>query len=152
YASETPVTDGERLYAYFGNVGLFCFDMNGKLLWSQKWPAVNTRYGWGTASSPVLYEGRILIVNDNDDRSFLAALDKKTGQQIWRVEREEGSNWATPYIWKNGRRTEIVTAGTKKIRSYDLDGKPLWELGGMSNIVIPTPFSSLGLLYLASGY
>ncbi len=152
YASETPVTDGERLYAYFGNVGLFCFDMAGKLLWSQKWPAVNTRYGWGTASSPVLHEGRLFIVNDNDDRSFLVALDKKTGQQIWRVEREEGSNWATPYIWKNGRRTEIVTAGTKKIRSYDLDGKLLWELGGMSSIVIPTPFSSLGLLYLASGY
>jgi outer membrane protein assembly factor BamB len=152
YASETPVTDGERLYAYFGNVGLYCFDFSGKLLWSQKWPPANTRYGWGTAASPVLHEGRIYIVNDNDDQAFLVALDKKTGRQIWRVERDEGSNWATPYIWRSGKRTEIVTSGTRKVRSYDLDGGLLWELGGMSNIVIPTPFSAHGLLFLTSGY
>ena len=152
YASETPVTDGERVYAYFGNVGLYCFDKSGKLVWSQSWPAVNTRYGWGTAASPVLYQGRIYVLNDNDDQSFLAALDKKTGQQLWRVNRDEKSNWATPYVWNNGRRTEIVTSGTQKVRSYDLDGKLLWELGGMSSIVIPTPFSKHGLLYLASGY
>ena len=91
-------------------------------------------------------------MDDNDDKSFLAALDKKTGKQIWRVERNEKSNWATPYIWHNGRRTEIVTPGTTKVRSYDLDGNALWELGGMSSIVIPTPFSKFGLLYIASGY
>ncbi|MBI3697586.1 MAG: PQQ-binding-like beta-propeller repeat protein [Acidobacteria bacterium] len=152
YASETPVTDGERLYAYFGNVGLYCFDMNGKLLWSQTWPAVAMRYGWGTAASPVLHQGRLYIINDNDDKSWLAALDKVTGKQLWRVERDEGSNWSTPYIWSTGRRTEIITSGTKGIRSYDLDGKLLWELHGMSSIVIPTPFSAAGLLYLASGY
>src|SRR5258708_3128110 len=152
YASETPVTDGERVYAYFGNVGLFCFDMNGKPLWAQNYGPFNMRFGWGTAASPVLHEGRIYIVDDNDDKSFLAALDKKTGKQIWRVERNEKSNWATPYIWNNGRRTELVTPGTTRIRSYDLDGNALWELGGMSTIVIPTPFSKFGLLYVASGY
>lgn len=152
YASETPVTDGERLYAYFGNVGLFCFDFSGKLLWSQAWPPVTTRYGWGTAASPMLYEGRIYVVNDNDDQSFLVAIDKTTGKQIWRAERDEASNWATPYIWRNAKRTEIVTPGTRKVRSYDLDGRLLWELGGMSSIVIPTPFSGHGMLYLASGY
>ena len=152
YASETPVTDGERVYAYFGNVGLFVFDMDGKPAWSQKWEPVRTRYGWGTAASPVLYKDRIYVVNDNDDHSFLAALDKRTGKQIWRVERDEGSNWSTPYIWENDRRIEIITSGTRKIRAYDLDGKLLWELGGMSNIVIPTPFAQHGLLFLASGY
>ena len=152
YASETPVTDGERVYAYFGNVGLFCFDMTGKLLWKQTWPPVETRYGWGTAASPVLHEGRIYIVNDNDTQSFLVALDKKTGKQIWKVDRDEKSNWVTPFIWKNERRTEIVTPGSVKTRSYDLDGKLLWELSGMSSIMIPTPFSSLGLLYMTSGY
>ena len=153
YASETPVTDGERVYAYFGAAGgLFAFNMEGKLLWSQRWGPFATRYGWGSAASPVLHEGRLYLVNDNDQQSFLVALDKKTGQQIWRVEREEKSNWATPYIWKNARRTEIVTPGTGKTRSYDLDGKLLWELGGMSSIVIPTPFSQFGLLYLSSGY
>src|SRR5499427_1326737 len=152
YASETPVTDGERIYAYFGNVGLFCFDMNGKLLWSKKWGPFATRYGWGTAASPVLYKDRIFVVNDNDTESFMIALNKKTGDQIWRVEREQGTNWATPYIWENGSRTEIITPGTKKVRSYDLDGKPLWEFTGMSSIAIPTPFSRHGLLYIASGY
>jgi outer membrane protein assembly factor BamB len=152
YASETPVTDGERVYAYFGNLGLFVFDMEGKPVWSQPWGPFRTRYGWGTASSPVLYKDRIYVVNDNDDRSFLAVLDKRTGKQIWRVERDEASNWSTPYIWENDRRTEIITSGTRKIRAYDLDGKLLWELGGMSSIVIPTPFSQHGLLFLASGY
>jgi outer membrane protein assembly factor BamB len=152
YASETPVTDGERLYAYFGNVGLFCFDMNGKPLWSQKYGPFNMRFGWGTAASPVLHEGRVYIVDDNDEQSFLVALDKKTGKQIWRVERNEKSNWATPYIWNSGRRTELVTPGTNRVRSYDLDGNVLWEFGGMSSITIPMPFSRFGLLYVASGY
>ena len=152
YASETPVTDGERVYAYFGNLGLFVFDMEGKPVWSQPWGPFRTRYGWGTASSPVLYKDRIYVVNDNDDRSFLVVLDKRTGKQIWRVERDEASNWSTPDIWENDRRTEIITSGTRKIRAYDLDGKLLWELGGMSSIVIPTPFSQHGLLFLASGY
>ena len=152
YASETPVTDGERVYAYFGNVGLFVFDMNGKLVWSERLGPFRTRYGWGTAASPVLYKDRIYVVNDNDDQSFLMALDKRTGKQIWRVERDEASNWSTPYVWENERRTEIVTSGTRKVRSYDLDGHLLWELSGMSSIVIPTPFSQFGLLFLASGY
>ena len=152
YASETPVTDGERVYAYFGTVGLFCFDLNGKQLWEKRWGPYNTRYGWGTAASPVLHGKRVYIVNDNEDDSFVIALDKKTGEQAWRVKREEKSNWATPYIWENEVRTEIVTAGTKRVRSYDLDGKLLWELAGMSSIAIPTPFSKFGLVYIASGY
>jgi outer membrane protein assembly factor BamB len=152
YASETPVTDGERVYAYFGNVGLFCFDMKGKALWSKKFGVFKTRYGWGTAASPVLYRDRIYIVNDNEEQSFILALNKKTGEQIWRTERKEGTNWATPYIWENEVRTEIVTSGTNRVRSYDLDGKLLWEFSGMSSIAIPTPFSKFGLLYIASGY
>jgi len=151
-ASETPVTDGQHVYAYFGNVGLFCFDFKGELLWSKKWKSVPTRYGWGTASSPVLFGQRIYVVNDNDEQSFLVALDKKTGERIWRVDRDEKSNWATPFVWKNDERTEIVTPGTGKIRSYSLDGQQLWELGGMSAITIPTPFTEHGLLYVASGY
>jgi outer membrane protein assembly factor BamB len=152
YASETPVSDGERVYAYFGNLGLFVFDMEGKPVWSEHWGPFRTRYGWGTAASPVLYKERVYVVNDNDDQSFLAALDKRTGKQIWRVQRDEASNWSTPFIWENEQRTEIITSGTRKVRAYDLDGKVLWELGGMSSIVIPTPFAQHGLLYLASGY
>ena len=152
YASETPVTDGERVYAYFGSVGVFCFDRDGKPLWSQPLGPFRMRYGWGAASSPVLHQGRLYIVNDNEDQSFLEALDAKTGKQIWRVARDEGSNWATPFIWESGKRTEIVTAGTNRVRAYDLDGKLLWEMGGMSSIAIPTPFAKFGLLYVTSGY
>jgi len=152
YASSTPVTDGERIYADFGGVGLFCYDMEGRKLWSTNWPPVKTRYGWGSAASPVLNDGRLFIVNDNDEQSFALALDAKTGRQLWRVDRDEKSNWATPYIWQNEKRTELITPGTKRIRSYDLDGNLLWECGGMSSITIPTPFSKFGLLYVASGY
>ena len=152
YASETPVTDGERVYAYFGNVGLVCYDMDGRKLWSTNWPPVKTRNGWGSAASPVLHQNRVFLVNDNDETSFVVALDAQTGRQLWREERDEKSNWATPYIWQNEQRTELITPGTKRVRSYDLEGKLLWELRGMSSIVIPTPFSKFGLLYVCSGY
>ncbi len=152
YASETPVTDGERVYAYFGNTGLFVYDMEGNLVWDKQWEPVKMRHGWGTAASPVLHKNAIYILNDNDDQSFLEALDKKTGEQIWRVERNEGSNWTTPYIWENNQRTEIVTAGSDRVRSYDLEGNLLWNFRGMSNIAVPTPFAKDGLLYICSGY
>ncbi|MHB0961284.1 MAG: outer membrane protein assembly factor BamB family protein [Pirellulaceae bacterium] len=151
-ASETPVTDGQRVYAYFGNVGLFCFDFEGAPLWSRRWDSVPVRFGWGTAASPVLHGERIYLVNDNDEASFLVALNKATGEQIWRVERDEKSNWATPFVWENATRTEIVTSGSGKVRSYSLDGQLLWQLGGMSTITIPTPFAAHGLLYITSGY
>jgi outer membrane protein assembly factor BamB len=152
YASETPVTDGERVYTYFGNLGLFAFDMSGKPVWSRPMDSFKVRNGWWHAASPILHRDRLYIVNDNDERSFIAAFDKKTGEELWRTTREEGSNWTTPFVWENGLRTEIVTAGTKKVRSYDLNGKLLWELGGMASIDIPTPLAGQGLLFITSGY
>ena len=152
FASETPVTDGERLYCYFGNQGIYCFDFEGKRLWSKNLTAYKTRYGWGTAASPVIHQDRLYLVNDNEEKSYLLALDKKTGKEIWRVPRKEKSNWATPYVWQNPKRTEIITPGTGKIRSYDLKGKLLWTLSGMSSITIATPYEHKGLLYVTSGY
>jgi outer membrane protein assembly factor BamB len=152
YASETPCTDGERLYAYFGNVGLFCLDLDGKELWSRKWGSFPTQNGWGTAASPVVHKGRVYVVNDNQEKSFLTALDARTGEPVWKVDRDEKSNWATPFVWENDYRTEIVTPGTGKTRSYGLDGKLLWELKGASTITIPTPFTAHGLLYVGSGF
>ena len=152
YASETPVTDGERVYFYFGSVGLFAFDIKGTPVWSKPLGPFKTRNGWGTAASPVLHRDRIYIVNDNDEQSFLAAYDKRTGAELWRVNRDEGTNWATPFVWEHGGSAEIVTSGTGKVRSYDLAGKLLWELKGMSSISIPTPFERHGLLFISSGY
>ncbi|MHC4242068.1 MAG: outer membrane protein assembly factor BamB family protein [Planctomycetota bacterium] len=152
YASETPVTDDERVYFYFGNLGVFCFDLQGKEVWQKRFDPAKIRYNWGTAASPVLHGDNLFIVNDNDEKSYLLALDKKTGNEVFRVQRDEKSNWVTPYIWENAERTELVTCGTGKVRSYDLKGNLLWELRGMSVIAIPTPVEANGLLYLCSGY
>jgi outer membrane protein assembly factor BamB len=152
YASETPVTDGERVYCFFGNLGVFCFDLDGNEIWKHLIPPQPTRYGWGTAASPVLHKGRLYVVNDNEKDSSLTALDAKTGSEIWKTPREEKSNWSTPFIWTNPLRTEIITPGSGLIRSYDLDGKLLWSLKGMSSITIAMPYEAHGLLYISSGY
>jgi outer membrane protein assembly factor BamB len=152
YASETPVTDGKRVYAQFGNLGLFCYDLEGKLLWKRRWKPRKMRMGWGTAASPAVHADRVFVVNDNEEESYLLALDATTGKTVWRVARDEKSNWSTPYVWKQAGRVQLVTAGSKRVRSYDLQGKQLWELRGMSIITIPTPFARDGLLYVTSGY
>ena len=152
YASETPVTDGERVYFYFGNIGVFCFDFQGKSVWQKRLDPVKMRNNWGTAASPVLHGDRLFIVNDNDEQSYLLALNKKTGDELFRIPRDEGSNWVTPYIWENAERSELITCGTGKIRSYDLKGQLLWELGRMSVITVPVPVEANGLLYICSGY
>jgi outer membrane protein assembly factor BamB len=108
-------------------------------------------WNWGTSSSPVLHGDLLFVLNDNHQQSFLVALDKRTGKDVWRVDRDEKSNWTNPFVWANALRTEIVTAGSGKVRSYDLSGKLLWELRGMSNVTVPTPFTADGLLYIASG-
>ena len=153
YASETPVTDGERVYFYFGNAGLFAFDMTGKPVWSKPMGPFKTRNNWGTAASPVLHRDRIYIVNDNDEQSFLAAYDKRTGRGgVARRTATEGTNWSTPFVWENEQRTEIVTSGSDRVRSYDLSGKLLWEFSGMSIDQHPDAVRAHGLLYISSGY
>ena len=153
YASETPVTDGERLYVYFGSIGLVAaLDLGGEVVWTRELGVFTGRQRFGTAASPALHDGRLFVVNDNTTQSFLVALDAATGREVWRVERNEVENWATPFIWENDLRTEIVTAGRRRVRSYDLDGRVLWELAGMTVNVVPTPFARDGLVYITSGY
>jgi outer membrane protein assembly factor BamB len=152
YANATPIVDGERLYSYLENIGLFCYDLDGKLLWEQKWGSFPMRGGWGPGASPVLHKDRIYLVNDNERESFMVALDKTGGSEVWRVPRAEKSNWSTPYVWEHKDRTEIVTIGTGKVRSYDLDGNVLWELSGTSGLVSQTPLAKDGLLYVGAGY
>jgi outer membrane protein assembly factor BamB len=152
YGAETPVTDGERVYALFGNVGVFAFTLEGKEVWSKRLEPRKTRAGWGTAASPVLHRGRLFIVNDNDERAELFALDAKTGGELWREDRDEKSNWTTPFLWASGGRTELITTGSRAVRSYDLDGKLLWSFRGMSSIDIPTPCAGNDLLFVSSGY
>ena len=154
YASETPATDGERVYALFGNIGLFCFAMDGKPLWSYKIDPQPRYLDFGTAASPVVHEGRVYIQDDNEKSSYLAALDAKTGALIWKTPRTGLgrilSGWSSPFVWVNARRTEIVTIGPQLAVSYDLEGKELWRLKGMTQ-ANPTPTEGDGLLYIGTG-
>jgi outer membrane protein assembly factor BamB len=155
YASETPVTDGERVYVSFGgNVGLFCYSMEGKLLWKHSWPPQPIYLDFGTASSPIVHNGRVYQLHDNDGEGFFAALDAETGKELWNVKRTDTapmkSGWATPFIWESGSRTEIVTIGRGLVISYDPTGKELWRLKGMTQAT-PSPVAADGLLYVGSG-
>ena len=153
YAPETQVTDGNLIYTYFADQGLFANDLDGELKWKRKMKAYKTRYNWGSAASPALHDDFIYILNDNEQNSFIEAIDKNTGETSWRRDRNEKSNWSTPFVWKNSLRTEIITVGTGKTRSYGLDGTLLWEfVADMSSITIATPFTAHGLLYITSGY
>lgn len=156
FASETPVTDGKHVYLYVANLGLYAFDLKGKQVWTTPLEASPIYLEFGTGASPVLHGDQLIIASDNEKQQFLAAFDKRTGKQIWRTNREVGpkgrrSGWATPFVWTNAVRTEIVTIGPTEAVSYDLEGKELWRLGGMSATPIPTPFSHDGLLYIDGG-
>jgi outer membrane protein assembly factor BamB len=155
YASETPYTDGERLYVSFGqNVGMFCYTLDGKLLWKKHWTPQPIYLDFGTASSPAIHESRVYLLHDSEADSYITALDARTGEEIWRTSRPNAgfprSSWATPFVWANEKRIEIVTLGHGLIISYGLDGKELWRAGGMS---MPTasPLAADGLLYVGSG-
>src|SRR3954463_9007707 len=154
YASETPATDGERVYALFGNIGLFCYSMDGQLLWTHTIDPTPRYLDFGTASSPVVHDRRVYLLDDNESSSYLAALDAKTGAVIWKTPRKlEGrlsSGWSTPYVWTNPQRTEIVAIGTGVTISYGLDGKELWRLKGATQ-ANPTPTEGDGLLFIGTG-
>ena len=153
YASETPATDGERLYVLFGDVGMYCFSFDGELLWSHDIEPKKTKSDYGAAASPVVHNGQVIFVYDNQEQSWIKSLDAATGDEQWSVNRDEPTTWGSPYIWEHGQGTEIVTTGENRNRSYSLDGELLWHFDGkMSVLTIPSPFATDGLLYLTSGY
>jgi outer membrane protein assembly factor BamB len=152
YASETPVTDGERIYAYFGMHGVYCYDFTGKQIWKVDLGSYPMALGFGTGSSPALSDGRLFIQCDNEKKSFLVALDTKTGKELWRVDRPERTGYSTPLIWKNKVRTEVVCLGSPRVRSYDpATGKQLWELRGMAGQAKASPAANSELLYVGTG-
>lgn len=160
FSSETPVTDGQHVYVYIANLGLFAYDMNGKQVWTNKLEAMPIYFEFGTGTSPVLVENQLIIVHDNEKQSFIASFDKLSGKQLWKKDRNppEGapaalpkSGWVTPYIWKTDQRTEIVTVGPGQAISYDLDGNQVWQLTGLTPAPASSSFAADGLLYLDGG-
>ena len=153
FASGSALTDGERVYAFFGSRGLFALDLKGNLVWEKQFGAMRTRLSFGEGASPVLH-GNALVVNwDHEDQDFLVALDKKTGKEIWRTERDEPTSWSTPIVVTHGGREQVIVNATNRVRGYDLaTGKPLWEAGGMTANVIPSPVHADGTVYVTSGF
>jgi outer membrane protein assembly factor BamB len=153
WASASPVTDGEVLCAFFGSPGLYCYDLAGQLLWEKDFGDMEIRMGFGEGASPVL-KGDTVIVNwDHQGQSFIVAMDKRTGRERWRTDRDEITSWATPLIVEHDGRTQVVTSATNRVRSYDLEtGALLWDGEGVTLNAIPTPVAADGLVYLLSGY
>lgn len=148
YACETPVTDGKRVFAYFGMTGVYCYNFDGKLLWQKDLGAYKTLNGWGTGASPVIFKDILYVQVDNEENSFLVALDAATGNEKWKVDREEKTNYSTPVIWKNSVRTELVTTG-KSARAYDpATGKLIWELKMDDGMAVPSPVYDSEHIYL----
>lgn len=156
FVSETPVTDGKFIYVYVANLGLWAFDLKGKQVWTTPLETNPIYLDFGTGSSPALAANLLVILNDNEKQQFIAAFDKQTGKQVWRTNREFGpqgrrSAWVTPFVWRHQLRTEIVTVGPGVVASYDLAGKELWRMSGMSGAPVPMPFAYDGLLYINGG-
>jgi outer membrane protein assembly factor BamB len=137
----------------FGSFGLYCLDLDGKLIWKTDLGTLQSLHGHGEASSPALY-GNTLVVNcDHEGGSFVVALDKSTGRQLWKVERKEVTSWATPIVVAQGGKPQVIISGTSRIRGYELStGKVLWECGGLSANVVASPVAGEGMVFAGSSY
>jgi outer membrane protein assembly factor BamB len=159
YASPTVVTDGKQVIAFFGSEGLYGLDLKGKILWKKDLGVMDQGafdvpdYQWGSAASPVMWNGKVFLQVDVQQGSFLAAFDAATGKELWRTPRDSKPSWATPTIVQTPERTELVTNGVEHVMGYDAEtGRELWRLKGTSMISVPTPFVADGLIYVFSGY
>ena len=152
-SSASPVTDGEHIYAFFGSRGLYCLDQTGEVAWSKSFGLMLTRRQYGEASSPTLYGDKLIVNWDHEGDSFLVALDKRTGAELWRQPRPEQTSWATPIVVEVRGRPQIVINATTASRGYDLEsGEVIWSLSGMTENTIPMPVHAEGVVYLMSGY
>ncbi len=153
WASNSPVTDGEHVYAFFGSRGLHCLDLKGNVVWSKDLGKMKVKMQFGEGSSPALYGDTIVVNWDHEGQSFITALNKKTGDEVWKVKRDERSSWSTPLIMPVNGKPQVIVSATTAIRAYDLaNGNVLWHCRGMTGNVVPVPVYSNGLLYFTSGF
>jgi outer membrane protein assembly factor BamB len=152
-ASNSPVTDGEHVFAFFGSFGLYCLDLDGRFVWKADFGPMQSLHGHGEGSSPVLYKETLIVNWDHEGNSFLVALDKNTGKERWKVTREEVTSWATPIIIEHAGKHQVIVSGTNRVRGYDLDnGQVLWECGGLSSNIVASPVSGDGMVFAGSSY
>lgn len=154
FASNSPVTDGQYVYAFFGSRGMYCYDFKGGLVWERDFGVqLRMKMQFGEGMAPVLAGDRLILVFDHEGESFMVAIDKKTGKDIWRASRDEKTNWAAPLVLTYKGRTQVVVAGSNKVRSYDLEtGKVIWECAGLGANTIPQPVVQDDLVFVMTGY
>jgi outer membrane protein assembly factor BamB len=153
FASYSPVTDGQYVWASFGSRGVHCYDVNGKHRWSRDVGKMRTKLMFGEGSSPVLAGRALIVVMDHEDDSFIYSLDKESGKTIWKQPRDERTTWATPLVVEVGGKRQVVTNATSRVRSYDVEtGDLIWQCGGQTGNVIPSPVSGFGKVFCASGF
>lgn len=154
FASASPVTDGEVLLAYFGSRGLHCYDLDGNLKWTKDFGDMVTRNSFGEGASPALHGNTVVVSwDDETENDFIVALDKRTGKEIWKSSRSEGTGWSTPVIIEHGGKSQVIVSAAARVRSYDLvSGKELWACGGLGSNPVPTPVVGGDTVYVMSGH
>lgn len=153
YASSSPITDGEHVYSYFGSRGLYCYDLNGTLMWEKSFGRAKTRNGFGEGGTPVLSGDVLVVVWDEEGPSRIVALDKRTGNELWSRNREEKTGWTTPFVAERDGRKQVVVNASNAVRSYDLStGGLLWECGGQTANAIPSVVGDSDMIYVMSGF
>lgn len=159
HANSTAATDGEYVVAFFGSEGLYCYTMDGKLVWKKDFGILESAFfsvptaQWGFASSPVIHDGVVVVQCDALNTAFLAALDIKSGKELWRTPREDYPTWSTPTIYVGEQSTQIIVNGFKHIGGYDFQtGKEIWKINGGGDIPIPTPVVADNLVYINSAH
>ncbi len=153
WASNSAVTDGEHVFAFFGSRGLHSLDFDGEVAWHKDFGDMRTRHGHGEGSSPALH-GDTLVVNwDHQGESFVVAVDKRTGKERWRVARAEITSWSTPLVVEHGGKAQVIVSATERVRAYDLvTGSVVWEVGGLSRNVVASPVAAGGLVVVGGSY
>ena len=153
FAPASPTTDGKHLYCWFGSAGLFCYDLQGNKIWEKKLGEVKVGSSLGEGCSPVLHEGKLVIVRDHAGQSTIEVLDAKTGKNLWKRERDEGNAWATPRIIQHSGKTQVITAASGFVRSYDLNtGEIIWQCSGLTGNAIPCPVVEGDYVICMTGY
>jgi outer membrane protein assembly factor BamB len=153
YASASLLTDGKRLFAFYGSRGLFALDLQGKLLWEKQLGKMQTRNGFGEGASPALHGETLVVTWDHEGPDFVVALDATNGKERWKKERDEPTTWATPLVIAGEGAPQVVVAGTNRVVSYDLaTGEERWRAGGLTTNAIPSPVFADGIVYVTSGF
>ncbi len=154
FASFSPTTDGRFIYASFGSQGVYCLDMDGKVQWQQDLGKMRIRAGFGEGSSPLLVEDRLIVLMDHEDQSKITALDRRTGKIVWQKERDEATAWTTPIAIPSGReQMQVIVNGSNRVRCYNFDnGDVIWECGGQTQNVVPSPVTGFGMVFCTSGF